>query len=109
VRTGAALVAAFVALAHAPQGTAKPPRWWVRQARCVHRYEGPWNANTGNGYYGGMQMDKRFARTYGGWIVRHHGLPHAWRPATQLLVAYRGWLARGWYPWPNTARICGLI
>jgi hypothetical protein len=54
-------------------------------------------------------MDERFAHQYGGWILRHHGLPHLWEPATQLLVAYRGWLDRGWYPWPNTARACGLI
>jgi len=131
VRTGAAIVAAFVALTHVPQSNAKPPRWWVRDALCIHdgyrhtigrgRFgypivgdvpgtgEGAWNANTGNGYYGGLQMDESFARTYGGWIFVHHGFPHQWKPATQLLVAYRGWLDRGWYPWPNTARMCGLI
>ena len=26
---------------------------------CIHRYEGAWNSNTGNGYYGGLQMDWR--------------------------------------------------
>ena len=24
---------------------------------CIHRYEGAWNSATGNGYYGGLQMD----------------------------------------------------
>jgi hypothetical protein len=108
----AAIVAALLLVA--TPATAKPPRWWVRDALCVVRNETrgqphPWRTNTGNGYYGALQMDRGFARTYGGWIVRHHGLPHRWRPATQLLVAFRGWRARGWYPWPNTARACGLI
>ena len=25
---------------------------------CIHRYEGSWDANTGNGYYGGLQIDR---------------------------------------------------
>ena len=29
----------------------------LRAWLCIHRYEGPWNAHTGNGYYGGLQMD----------------------------------------------------
>src|SRR5439155_11785001 len=27
---------------------------------CIHRYEGGWHANTGNGYFGGLQMDLTF-------------------------------------------------
>ena len=29
---------------------------------CIHRYEGAWNSATGNGYYGGLQMDVGFQR-----------------------------------------------
>ena len=34
-------------------------RWFLRtyeKWRCIHEHEGAWNANTGNGYYGGLQM-----------------------------------------------------
>jgi len=84
------------------------PRWWTRQALCVHSYEGSWQANTGNGYFGGMQMDITFQRHYGGWIFMHHGPAHLWQPRTQLLVAYRGWKQQGWGAWPNSSRMCGL-
>ncbi|HXH87243.1 MAG TPA: hypothetical protein VNI55_01370, partial [Gaiellaceae bacterium] len=33
------------------------PSWLVNGFLCIHRYEGAWNANTGNGYFGGLQMD----------------------------------------------------
>jgi hypothetical protein len=89
-------------------GRSKPPRWWVDSALCVHRYEGAWNDPFAP-YYGGMQMDWSFMRHYGGWILNHHGTADHWRPATQLLVAYRGWKVQGWGAWPNTARICGLL
>jgi integrase len=91
-----------------------PPRF-VKGALCIHRYEGGWRANTGNGYYGGMQMDHGFQRTYGTWLYRHVGTADRWTPHQQLTIsfrAYRGWKGyegRGWYPWPNTARACGLI
>lgn len=29
---------------------------WLAQAQCVHAKEGPWSANTGNGYFGGLQF-----------------------------------------------------
>jgi len=84
------------------------PFWWLRQALCVHHREGSWR-DPHAPYYGGMQMDLQFARTYGGWMLRHHGTPDHWSPRAQLIVAHRGWLHRGWWPWPNTARACGLL
>jgi len=76
-------------------------------AKCVHEHEGPWNSNTGNGYYGGFQADLSFASTYG--AEYYPPTPDQWTPLQQIHMAYRGWLARGWYPWPNTARMCGLL
>ena len=33
---------------------------WLNDAfLCIHHYEGAWTSNTGNGYYGGLQMDRR--------------------------------------------------
>ena len=77
---------------------------------CIQRHEGAWNANTGNGYYGGLQMDLQFQRTYGADLLRRKGLAHRWGYLDQIWVAERAYRSgRGFYPWPNTARSCGLI
>jgi hypothetical protein len=78
--------------------------------RCIQRYEAPWHAATGNGYYGGLQMDLGFQRRYGADLLRREGLAHLWTPVEQMWVAERAFRSgRGFYPWPNTARWCGLI
>jgi hypothetical protein len=84
------------------------PKWWIAPALCIKSYEGAWTSNTGNGYFGGFQMDLSFQRAYGNDIVRQLGLAHRWPKRTQMIVAYRGYKARGWSPWPNTRRMCGL-
>ena len=77
---------------------------------CIHRGEGGWTAHTGNGYYGGLQMDLSFQRTYGGYLLRTKGTADNWSPNEQMWVAERAFESgRGFYPWPNTARACGLI
>jgi hypothetical protein len=77
---------------------------------CIHRYEGAWNANTGNGYYGGLQMDLAFQGRYGGDFVRRWGTADNWPAWAQLQTAVRAYQSgRGFYPWPNTARACGLL
>ena len=78
--------------------------------QCIHRYEGAWNANTGNGYYGGLQMDIRFQSRYGPEFVNRWGTADNWPAWAELLAATRAYRSgRGFYPWPNTARSCGLI
>jgi hypothetical protein len=94
--------------AQARRRAKNPPRHaaWL----CIHRHEGPWNANTGNGYYGGLQMDTAFQRAYGAELLRRKGLAHRWRPIEQIWVAERAYRSgRGFNPWPNTARACGLL
>jgi hypothetical protein len=77
---------------------------------CIHHYEGAWNANTGNGYYGGLQMDLRFQGSYGADFLRRWGTADNWPAWAQLRAAVRAYQSgRGFYPWPNTARACGLI
>ena len=84
-----------------------PPR--LRAWRCIHRHEGPWNANTGNGYYGGLQMDMAFQRRYGPELLRKKGTANRWLPIEQIWVAERAYRSgRGFSPWPNTSRYCGL-
>jgi hypothetical protein len=82
---------------------------WVSAATCVHRGEGAWSSNTGNGYYGGMQADLSFQRSYLLAAFLKWGTADRWPVRAQLFMAWRGWLSRGWYPWPLTARRCGLI
>lgn len=76
---------------------------------CVHRYEGSWDAATGNGYFGGLQMDLGFQHTYGRELLSAKGTANRWTPAEQMAVAITAYATRGFYPWPNTARRCGLI
>ena len=76
---------------------------------CINRYEAAWN-DAGAPYYGGLQMDWGFMRTYGSDLLRRKGTADRWSPLEQMWVAERALRAgRGFYPWPNAARICGLI
>lgn len=88
-----------------PKARTAPTGVWDQLQGC----ECPpgWHCNTGNGYFGGLQMDMAFWRTYG-------GLEFAPRPdlasrEQQIVVAERGRADRGYQPWPSCARRLGLI
>jgi hypothetical protein len=86
---------------------ARPPHRsaWL----CIQRYEGAW-ADPNPPYFGGLQMDLSFQRRYGGDLLRRKGTAERWTPLEQMWVAERAHRSgRGFYPWPNTARLCGLI
>ena len=74
---------------------------------CIHHYEGSWT-DSGGPYWGGLQMDLGFQETYGGWLLRHKGTADHWSPLEQIWVAVRAAHTRGFAPWPNTARYCGV-
>jgi hypothetical protein len=83
-----------------------PATWgvWDRLAGC--EATGNWRANTGNGYFGGVQMDMTFWR-------RHGGLTYAARPdlasrEAQIAIAIRGQAVQGWGAWPVCSRRLGL-
>jgi hypothetical protein len=86
-----------------------PGHWLERAFLCIHAGEGAWGSATGNGYYGGLQMDLSFQRSYGGWALRTFGTANRWPSSVQVAVAIQAWTSRGFHPWPNTARACGLI
>lgn len=69
---------------------------------CIHEHEGAWDANTGNGYYGGFQMDLSFQSEFGSWAVARYGTANNWPPSVQLAVAQRAPLSR----WPTYAAYC---
>ena len=76
---------------------------------CIHRYEGSW-VDSGAPYYGGLQMDLGFQSAYGRYLLSLKGTADHWSPLEQMWVAERAYRSgRGFYPWPNTARSCGLI
>jgi hypothetical protein len=79
---------------------------WV----CIHRHEAAWN-DSGDPYWGGLQMDRGFMLAYGRDMIARHrgGLANTWTPAEQIVVAERAYAARGFAPWPNTARSCGVL
>ena len=78
--------------------------------QCIHNGEATWTADTGNGYYGGLQMDRDFMRSYGAYLLRTKGTANHWTPLEQMVVAQIAHNSgRGFYPWPNTARNCELI
>lgn len=76
---------------------------------CLQRYEASWT-DTGAPYYGGLQMDWSFMSSYGGRLLRTKGPASNWTPLEQMWVAERAYRSgRGFSPWPNTARYCGLL
>jgi hypothetical protein len=80
-----------------------------RQWLCIHHFEGAWN-DPNPPYYGGLQMDLSFQRRYGDGLLSRKGTANHWTPLEQMWAAERAHRAgRGFYPWPNTARYCGLI
>jgi hypothetical protein len=77
-------------------------------AKCVHEHEGAWN-DPNSPYWGGFQADLSFQATYNPSAYRRYGTADNWPIIEQIKMAYNGHKARGWYPWPNTARMCGLL
>jgi hypothetical protein len=93
--------------AHAWRQALDPPH--EREWLCIHRYEGRWN-DPDAPYYGGLQMDLEFQRTYAPELLFRQGTADHWTPLEQMWVAERAFRSgRGFYPWPNTAAACGLI
>lgn len=91
-----------------------PPRWWLVQAACIHRYEtlgsrgmASWRLDTHNGFYGGFQFTSATWHSVGG-----SGLPNHATPAEQRYRAWINWNRNGkrWggQQWPATAAACGL-
>jgi hypothetical protein len=108
----------------APLASPRALHYWNRQARrvlraaknpphkaqwlCIHRFEGSWS-DSGDPYWGGLQMDRGFMRTYAPAVLLRRGLANRWSALEQMWVAERAHRTRGFSPWPNTARYCGLL
>ena len=93
--------------ARARRKAQNPPH--ERAWRCIQRHEATWD-DPNAPYYGGLQMDLGFQRAYGARLLRRKGTADNWTPLEQMWVAEAAYRSgRGFYPWPNTARACGLL
>lgn len=115
VRSGLiAALAALVLAASASGGAWHPSATWLAQANCVHLKEGPWSANTGNGYFGGMQFSPETWKRVNGKSVpafAHPGdaaFPFDVSPREQQHRAWLLWLhdGRSWRSWGAVGAAC---
>lgn len=76
------------------------PAAWDRLAQCESN--GNWAANTGNGYYGGIQFSLSSWQAVGG-----PGRPDQASRETQIAMGQRLWNQGGWVHWPACSRQLG--
>jgi hypothetical protein len=88
---------AYVAAARRNRARQAAVRRWQGVANCESG--GNWRANTGNGYYGGLQFSLSTWRAYGGG-----GYPHANPAWRQAQIADRVRTQSGLHHWPNCGR-----
>jgi hypothetical protein len=90
---------AFAAPAHATS-----THTWQRLAMCES--SGRWHINTGNGYYGGLQISRSTWRAYGGGHFAK--LPSRASKRHQIKIAERIKRGQGWGAWPTCSRRIGV-
>ena len=103
----AVLLAVWVGVVPATDLEAPPPpsvveydERWDQLAECESN--GDWQANTGNGYYGGLQFSLRSWRWVGG-----EGMPHEATKAEQIHRAEHLLELQGWVAWPACSAMLG--
>ncbi|MBV9140967.1 MAG: transglycosylase family protein [Pseudonocardiales bacterium] len=101
--TAATVTMSLVFAAPAQARPARQDRWDIL-ARCES--SGNWNANTGNGYYGGLQFSGRTWHSYGGGA--YAGTPNHATRAQQIAIAEKVLRAQGWKAWPACSRRAGV-
>jgi hypothetical protein len=77
---------------------------WDRVAQCESG--GNWKANTGNGYFGGLQFSRRTWHSYGGGS--YAATPNHASRSQQITVAKKVLRAQGWKAWPTCSRKVGM-
>ena len=98
-----AVVATPIVAITAPADAA-PLRAWNRLAHCESG--GRWHINTGNGYFGGLQIGRSTWQAYGG---RHFARnAHHATKAEQIRIGERIKRGQGWRAWPACSSKVGL-
>jgi hypothetical protein len=103
-RTGIAAVAVTIPLVFGPPVRAAEGDQWDRLAHCES--SGNWRANTGNGYYGGLQFSHRTWTAFGGGAYASTA-NNATR-LQQIAIAEKVRHAQGWKAWPACSRRAGV-
>lgn len=103
-RTGIVAAAVTVSLTLATPAQAAPRNHWDRLAQCESG--GNWRANTGNGYYGGLQFSRRTWTGFGGGT--YAGTANRATRLQQIFIAERVLRAQGWKAWPACSRKIGV-
>ena len=78
---------------------------WDALAQCES--SGNWAINTGNGLYGGLQLDRGAWLSNGG--AAYAPLPSDATRQQQILIAEKVRAGRGFSPWSSCARKLGLL
>jgi resuscitation-promoting factor RpfA len=99
-----AAAAAAPVVAVAGPSNAASVSTWNRIAQCES--SGRWHINTGNGYYGGLQISRGTWDAFGG--RRYAALPSRATKGEQIRVADRIQRVQGWGAWPVCSRHAGL-
>jgi len=76
---------------------------WHRLMQCEAGSAGGWSANTGNGYYGGLQFSLSSWQSVGGT-----GYPHEHSAAEQIARGQALQRVQGWGAWPGCSAKLGL-
>ena len=100
----ATLVTIPTAVPRTPAVTFNGNSVWDTLAKCES--SGNWAANTGNGYYGGLQFSVATWNGYGG--AEFAAYPHQATREQQIVVAERLRAARGYQQWPACRVNLGL-
>ena len=77
---------------------------WDRLAQC--EAPGNWSANTGNGYYGGLQFHPQTWAAHGGHAYASNA--HLASREQQIAIAERVLASQGWAAWPACSSRLGL-
>ena len=82
---------------------------YYEELTCIAEHEsgGRWDISTGNGYYGGLQMDRGFQQTYAPDLYEAQGDRRQLDPGGADARRRRAVESRGFTPWSTTARMCG--
>jgi resuscitation-promoting factor RpfA len=104
-RLGIAAAALTAPLAFPTLAKADPARHelWDRVALCES--EGNWSANTGNGYYGGLQFSRSTWNSFGGRTYAN--TPNYATRLQQIAIAEKVLQAQGWNAWPTCSPRAG--
>lgn len=103
-RTGILAVAVTVPLVLGAPVQAASNRQWDRLAQCESGSN--WRANTGNGYYGGLQFSRRTWTAFGGGAYARTA--HKATRLQQITIAEKVLHSQGWKAWPSCSRRVGV-